>query len=89
MVIMSLFWKGFTANGAICSMIAGFVMTVLAKFVFSEMAIIGPYFVAMETMPPAFLFSFIVGYIVSIMKPDTELQDHYIKDNNAITNSGD
>jgi len=89
MVIMSLFWKGFTANGAICSMIAGFLMTVLAKFVFSEIAIIGPYFVAMETMPPAFLFSFIIGYIVSIMKPDTELQDHYIKDNNAITNSGD
>jgi sodium/proline symporter len=84
MVIMSLFWKGFTANGAICSMIAGFLMTILAKFVFSEMAIIGPYFVAMETMPPAFLFSLFVGYIVSIMKPDPALEKNFIKDNDAI-----
>ncbi len=80
MVIMSLFWKGFTARGAIASMIAGFAMTILAKFVFSEMDGIGGYFVAMETMPPAFLFSFIVGYIVSIMKPDAELAEHYSND---------
>jgi sodium/proline symporter len=65
-------------------MIAGFLMTILAKFVFSEMAIIGPYFVAMETMPPAFLFSFFVGYIVSIMKPDPALEQNFIKDNDAI-----
>lgn len=84
MVIMALFWKGFTIRGAIASMIAGFVMTVLAKFVFSEMAGIGPYFVAMETMPPAFLFSFVVGYIVSVIKPDEELQEKYLKDLNAI-----
>ena len=80
MVIMSLFWKGFTARGAIASMLAGFIMTILAKFVFSEMDGIGPYFVAMETMPPAFLFSFIVGYIVSIMKPDKKLAREYEED---------
>lgn len=80
MVIMSLFWKGFTARGAIASMLAGFFMTILAKFVFSEMDGIGPYFVAMETMPPAFLFSFIVGYIVSIMKPDKKLAREYEED---------
>ena len=84
MVIMSLFWKGFTAWGAIASMIAGFLMTILAKFVFGEMDVIGPFFVAMETMPPAFLFSFIVGYIVSVMKPDKELAQHYSNDLNAI-----
>lgn len=89
MVIMSLFWKGFTAKGAIASMIAGFLMTILAKFVFSEMYGIGDYFVAMETMPPAFLFSFVVGYIVSIMKPDKELAEHYSNDLKAIENMGE
>lgn len=80
MVIMSLFWKGFTARGAIAAMLGGFIMTILAKFVFGEMDVIGPYFVAMETMPPAFLFSFIVGYVVSIMKPDVKLADEYGND---------
>ncbi|HPF45912.1 MAG TPA: sodium/proline symporter [Emcibacteraceae bacterium] len=80
MIIMSLFWKGFTARGAIASMIAGFIMTILSKFVFSEMDGIGVYFVAMETMPPAFLFSFVVGYIVSIISPDQNLRESYQKD---------
>ncbi|MEJ6575158.1 MAG: sodium/proline symporter, partial [Emcibacteraceae bacterium] len=88
MVIMSLFWRGFTARGAIAAMIAGFMMTILAKFVFSEIDVIGPYFVAMETMPPAFLFSFIIGYIVSIMMPDKELADNYDKDIRKITKRG-
>ncbi|MDG1437740.1 MAG: sodium/proline symporter [Emcibacteraceae bacterium] len=89
MVIMSLFWKGFTAKGAIASMIAGFAMTILAKFVFGEMDVIGPYFVAMETMPPAFLFSFVVGYIVSIMEPDKELAKNYENDLKAIGETGE
>ncbi|MBL4603517.1 MAG: sodium/proline symporter [Emcibacteraceae bacterium] len=89
MVIMSLFWKGFTARGAIASMIAGFVMTILAKFLFSEMDGIGDYFVAMETMPPAFLFSFVVGYIVSIVKPDKDLAGQYEKDLKAINKLGE
>lgn len=88
MVIMSLFWKGFTARGAIASMVAGFLMTILAKFVFGEMDVIGPYFVAMETMPPAFLCSFIVGYIVSVMKPDKELAENYENDLKAIEKRG-
>ncbi len=88
MVIMSLFWKGFTALGAIASMVAGFLMTILAKFVFGEMDVIGSYFVAMETMPPAFLFSFIVGYIVSVMKPDKELSENYDNDLKAIEKRG-
>lgn len=89
MVIMSLFWKGFTARGAIASMISGFLMTILAKFVFSEMDGIGDYFVAMETMPPAFLFSFVVGYIVSILNPDPELSENYSDDLKAIEKRGD
>jgi hypothetical protein len=42
----------------------------------------------METMPPAFLFSFIIGYIVSIMMPDKELADNYDKDIRKITKRG-
>lgn len=89
MVIMSLFWKGFTANGAIAAMLGGFIMTILAKFVFSEINGIGDYFVAMETMPPAFLFSFVVGYIVSILKPDQALRESYTEDLKAIEKRGD
>jgi sodium/proline symporter len=89
MMIMSLFWNGFTAKGAIAAMIAGFLMTILAKFVFGEIPGIGPYFVAMETMPPAFLFSFVVGYIVSIMAPDKELAENYDNDLKAIGDNGE
>lgn len=84
MVIMALFWKNFTARGAIASMLAGFIATIAVKFIFSEMDVIGQYFVAMETMPPAFLCSFVVGYIVSIMKPDENLKQQYMRELNII-----
>ena len=89
MVIMSLFWKGFTARGAIAAMLAGFIGTLFAKFVFSEMDAIGAYFIAMETMPPAFLCSFAIGYIVSIMKPDKQLGKKYGEDLKAIGEKGE
>ncbi|MDG1707273.1 MAG: hypothetical protein P8H03_00850, partial [Emcibacteraceae bacterium] len=89
MVIMALFWKGITTRGAIAAMLAGMTMSILAKFVFSEMDVIGPYFVAMDTMPPAFIFAFIVGYVVSIMSPDKELAENYHNDLKAIGDIGE
>ena len=70
-------------------MLAGMTMSILAKFVFSEMDVIGPYFVAMDTMPPAFIFAFIVGYVVSIMSPDKELAENYHNDLKAIGDIGE
>lgn len=68
-IIMSLFWKGYSEKGAIASMIAGFVSIMLFKFVFSEMDIIGPYFVALDVLAPSFAVALIVGYFVSKIYP--------------------
>ena len=43
-IILSLFWKGYTEKGAIASMITGFTSVILFKFVFSNLEGIGKYF---------------------------------------------
>ncbi|MEJ6680943.1 MAG: sodium/proline symporter [Flavobacteriales bacterium] len=68
-VILSLFWKGYSEKGAIASMIAGFVSVILFNFVFKEMANIGEYFVALDVLAPSFAVAMIVGYIVSKRYP--------------------
>ncbi|MDA1371661.1 MAG: sodium/proline symporter [Proteobacteria bacterium] len=77
MIILSLFWPRFTERAAITSMLTGFSMTIISKFVLQAMDGIGPYFVALETMPPSFLSALIVGYVVTIMWPDNELESQY------------
>jgi len=68
-IIMSLFWKGYSERGAIASMITGFVSVILFKFVVSEMEGIGPYFVELDVLAPSFAMAMIVGYIVSKVYP--------------------
>ncbi len=68
-VILSLFWKGYSEKGAIASMIAGFVSVILFNFVFKEMDNIGEYFVALDVLAPSFAVAMIVGYIVSKRYP--------------------
>lgn len=77
MIILSLFWPAFTERAAIASMITGFLMTIVSKFVLQELDGIGPYFVALETMPPAFLSALLVGYLVTVLKPDPQLEDEF------------
>lgn len=84
MMLMSLFWTRFTERAAIASMIAGFSMTMICKFIIQEMEFIGPIFVALETMPPSFLSALIVGYIVTILWPDDELAAQYQADLDSI-----
>ena len=72
-IIMSLFWKGYSEKGAIASMIAGFVSIMLFKFVFSEMEGIGEYFVALDVLAPSFAVALIVGYVVSKISPPKHL----------------
>jgi Na+/proline symporter len=64
-IILSLFWKGYTEKGAIASMITGFASVMLFKFVVTEMEGIGPYFVELDVLAPSFALAMIVGYIVS------------------------
>lgn len=72
-IILSLFWKGYTENGAIASMITGFISVMLFKFVFINMDGIGNYLKELDVLAPSFALAMIVGYIVSkIYPPRTE-----------------
>ena len=80
MIILSLFWSRFTERAAIASMVAGFSMTIISKFVLQELEVAGPYFAALETMPPSFLFALLVGWVVSLAWPSESLQAQYRAD---------
>ncbi len=68
-IILSLFWKGYSEQGAIASMITGFLCVPLFKFVFQEIDGIGIYFEKLDVLFPSFLVSMIVGFIVSKLFP--------------------
>ena len=68
-IILSLFWKGYSEKGAIASMITGFLSVMLFKFVVSEMEGIGPYFKELDVLAPSFALAMIVGYAVSKLFP--------------------
>ena len=85
MIILSLFWPKFTERAAIASMIAGFSMTIISKFVLQELDGTGPYFVALETMPPSFLFALLVGWAVSVIWPSESLERQYQSDLKALS----
>jgi sodium/proline symporter len=87
MIILSLFWTRFTEKAAIASMLTGFFMTMIFKFVIQGMDTIGPYFTALETLPPAFLCALIVGYLVSVAAPDSELEKQYVEDLESLDDS--
>ena len=80
MIILSLFWSGFTERAAIASMLAGFFMTIASKFLLQELDSVGDYFAALETMPPSFLSALLVGYWVAKAWPDESLSAHYRDD---------
>jgi sodium/proline symporter len=83
MVILALFWSGFTERGAIASMLGGFSMTMLSKFVLQDLAGVGPLFQALETMPPSFLFALVLGYLVSLAAPDKPLKQRFLSECHA------
>lgn len=69
-MILSLFWKGYTEKGAIASMITGFLSVMFFKFVVSNMEGIGDYFKELDVLAPSFVLAMLVGYIVSKMYPN-------------------
>jgi sodium/proline symporter len=68
-IILTLFWKGYSEKGAIASMISGFAAVVLFNFVFKEIESIGQYFVAMDVLFPSFVVAMVVGFAVSKKYP--------------------
>lgn len=73
-IILSLFWKGYSEKGAIASMITGFVSVIFFKFVVSNMEDIGAYFIELDVLAPSFLLAMIVGYIVSKIAPPKHIE---------------
>lgn len=68
-VILTLFWKGYSEKGAIASMIAGFSSVIIFNFVLKELPNVGPYFIALDVLAPAFAIAMLVGVIVSKIYP--------------------
>ncbi|MCO4773606.1 MAG: sodium/proline symporter [Deltaproteobacteria bacterium] len=66
-MILSLYWKGMTANGALAAMVAGFAGVPLFKFVAPKLPVVGEVFGALGELPPAFALSFVVAILVSRM----------------------
>lgn len=74
-IILTLFWRGYTEKGAIASMITGFASVILFKFIIQPMEGIGKYFVELDVLAPSFALAMLVGVIVSKTFPhktDTE-----------------
>ncbi len=79
-VILSLFWKGYSEKGAIASMISGFISVIVFNFVLKEMPNIGPYFVALDVLAPSFVVAMILGVLVSKLYPPREEAVKMIKE---------
>jgi sodium/proline symporter len=74
-IILTLFWKGYSEQGAIASMITGFASVILFKFVAANIEGIGAYFIELDVLAPSFAMALIVGYIVSKIFPPKELKE--------------
>jgi Na+/proline symporter len=65
-MILSVFWKGMTARGAIAAMLVGFACVPIFKFLAPELPFVGDFFAALEELPPAFILSGLTGVLVSL-----------------------
>lgn len=68
-IILSLFWKGYSEAGAIASMITGFLCVPLFKFIMVDVAIIGPYIEQLDVLAPSFFISMLIGWLFSKLYP--------------------
>lgn len=82
---MSLFWRGYSVDGAIASILVGFISIPFFKFVMQDISGIGAYFSALEALPPAFVASLLSGYFVSKLRPQKDLTAIYVEDLKTIS----
>ena len=72
-MILSLYWSKFTARGAKCAMIAGFLSVPFLKFAApgllakAELNSIAGYLVDLDVLLPSFLVGFAVAVVVSLL----------------------
>ena len=86
-IILSLFWKGYSEKGAIASMISGFLAVILFNFVFKEMPVVGPYFVAIDVLAPSFAVAMLIGFLVSKKYPPRAAAIKMIEEIDAAPNA--
>lgn len=68
MMILSLFWRRYTEQGAIASMITGFLGVPFFKFILPQWEAVAPYLINTAELFPSFIISLLAGYIVSISR---------------------
>lgn len=68
-MILSLYWKGMTRNGALASMVVGFLGVPFFKFVGPSLPGIGWALAALEELPPSFALAMVAGVVVSLADP--------------------
>ncbi|MDG1842581.1 MAG: sodium/proline symporter [Crocinitomicaceae bacterium] len=68
-IILTLFWKGYSEKGAIATMITGFLSVVVFKFVFMEIPGIGEYLEKLDVLTPSFILAMISGWVFSRIYP--------------------
>ena len=71
-IVLSLFWRGYSAQGAIASMVTGFVSVPLFKFGSSFVPTLGPYLEKLSELPPSLLLASAAGVIFSVVFPPEE-----------------
>ncbi len=68
-IILTLFWKGYSEKGAIASMVSGFLSVIIIKFVLQNIDGVGDYFIAMDVLGPSFFVALVFGWVFSKMYP--------------------
>lgn len=72
-IVLSLFWKGYSEQGVIVSMTTGFACVPFFKFVVQPMDGIGAYFEKLDVLVPSFLLAMIAGWMFSRLFPNRPL----------------
>jgi sodium/proline symporter len=67
-IILALFWKNFSENGAIASMITGFLSVPIFKFLVPKISYLGLYFEKIDVLLPSIILAMLSGYFTSVLK---------------------
>ena len=67
--ILALFWKPYSEQGAMASMLTGFLCVPIFKFGVQRIESVGVYFEKMDVLFPAFVLSMLAGWIFTKIYP--------------------
>jgi len=68
-IILTLFWKGYSEKGAIASMLTGFLAVIVFNFILKNLPGYGEYFIALDVLAPSFVVAMLAGVLVSKKYP--------------------